>query len=101
MDLQDWPWHSTVRAHDPVALALGVAEVPGISPADDAYDAAKGADLVILATEWNQYRMLDLARLKECVARPAFFDMRNVYDRDRMVAAGFSYEGVGRGGRIS
>ena len=92
---------ATVRAHDPVALALGVAEVPGILAATDAYDAAAGADLVVLATEWNQYRMLDLARLRECVARPAFLDMRNVYDRDRMVAAGFSYEGVGRGGRIA
>lgn len=91
---------AAVRAHDPVALEEGVKEVPGIQPADDAYDAAAGADLVILATEWNQYRMLDLPRLREILARPAFLDLRNVYDRDRMAAAGFAYEGVGRGGRI-
>jgi UDPglucose 6-dehydrogenase len=92
---------ATVRAHDPVALALGAAEVPGIVVAEDAYDASSGAHLVVLATEWNQYRLLDLARLRECVAHPVFFDMRNVYDPERMAAAGFRYEGVGRGGRIA
>lgn len=89
-----------VRAHDPAAALPAKAEVPGIEVAEDAYAACEGADLVVLATEWNQYRMLDLARLRRLVAAPRFLDMRNVYDRERMSAAGFEYEGVGRGGRI-
>jgi UDPglucose 6-dehydrogenase len=91
---------ATVRAHDPVAMKPALEEVPGMEAAEDAFDACRGAELVILATEWNQYRQIDLDRLRQVVARPAFLDLRNVYDRDRMTAAGFTYEGVGRGGRI-
>ena len=90
----------TVRAHDPVAMDFARQELPGLVTCADPYDAARGADLVILATEWNQYRKLDLARLREAVREPAFLDLRNVYDRETMAAAGFLYEGVGRGGRI-
>lgn len=90
-----------VTAHDPAAASAVKQELPGLVLADDAYAACEGADLVILATEWNQYRMLDLARLKSVVASPRFLDLRNVYDRERMSAAGFQYEGIGRGGRIS
>lgn len=92
---------ATVRAHDPVAMTEALEEVPGLEPAADPYQCAEGADLVILATEWNQYRQLDLERLKGAVARPAFLDLRNVYDPAAMEKAGFAYEGVGRGGRIS
>ena len=90
-----------VRGHDPVAMDEALAEVPGLEPAADPYQCAEGADLLVLATEWNQYRMLDLERLKQRMARPAFLDLRNVYDADTMRAAGFAYEGVGRGGRIA
>ncbi len=90
-----------VRAHDPVAAAAARGEIAGLDIAEDAYAACEGADLVVLATEWNQYRKLDLARLRTLVAQPRFLDLRNVYDRERMTAAGFAYEGVGRGGRIA
>jgi len=92
---------ATVRAHDPVAMEEALTELPQLEAAGDPYQCAEGADLVILATEWNQYRQLDLERLKAAVARPAFLDLRNVYDPASMEKAGFQYEGVGRGGRIS
>jgi UDPglucose 6-dehydrogenase len=92
---------ATVRAHDPVAMDEALAEVPGLEAATEPYQCSEGADLVVLATEWNQYRQLDLGRLRSAVARPAFLDLRNVYDAAAMEKAGFAYEGVGRGGRIS
>ena len=92
---------ATVRVHDPVALDQAMAELPDMTAAADAYDACQGADLIVLATEWNQYRMLDLERLRSVVARPSFLDLRNVYAPEAMEAAGFAYEGIGRGGRIA
>ena len=90
---------ATVRVHDPVAVEQARKEIPRLVAADDAYAAAEGADLVILATEWNQYRKLDLERLRSVVAQAAFLDLRNVYEPDAMAAAGFRHEGVGRGVR--
>ena len=62
----------------------------------DAYDVAKGCDALVLATEWNQFRNLDLVRIKEALKRPVFLDLRNVYDPARMTQMGFLYMGVGR-----
>jgi UDPglucose 6-dehydrogenase len=63
---------------------------------DDAYTAAAGADGVMLATEWNQFRQLDLPRLKGVMRGRHFFDWRNVYEPRMMDAAGFAYQSVGR-----
>ncbi|MEM7244253.1 MAG: UDP-glucose/GDP-mannose dehydrogenase family protein [Acidobacteriota bacterium] len=90
----------TVRSHDPVALDEALEHVPEIVRCENAYDAAAGADLVILATEWNQYRMLDFEHMKQVVNRAVFLDMRNVYNPETVREAGFDYEGVGRGGRF-
>jgi UDPglucose 6-dehydrogenase len=65
-------------------------------PAEDAYAACRDADVLVIMTEWNQFRMLDLNRVKELLRRPAVADLRNVYDPDPMRAAGFTYAGVGR-----
>jgi UDPglucose 6-dehydrogenase len=92
---------ATVRAHDPVALAAACRELPGLTPAQDAYDAACGADLVVLATEWNPYRQLDLPRLREALKEPRLLDLRNVYDPTTIERAGLRYEGVGRGGPLT
>ncbi len=62
----------------------------------DAYDVAKGADALVLATEWNQFRRLDLQRIKNLLKSPIFIDLRNVYDPDQMRRLGFNYCGVGR-----
>ena len=64
--------------------------------AEDAYTACRDADVLVIMTEWNQFRMLDLNRVKELLRRPAIADLRNVYDPGPMRAAGFTYAGVGR-----
>jgi UDPglucose 6-dehydrogenase len=71
--------------------------LPECAFAENAYDACQGADAVVLLTEWNQYRALDLARLKGLMRTPLFIDLRNVYDPGRVREAGFTYFGVGRG----
>jgi UDPglucose 6-dehydrogenase len=62
----------------------------------DAYDVARGADALVLVTEWNQFRRLDLPRIKDLLKSPIFIDLRNVYDPDQMKRLGFNYCGVGR-----
>jgi UDPglucose 6-dehydrogenase len=90
-----------VTAHDP-AGAEHVKRLPigrRIAFADDAYEALRGADAVVLVTEWNEYRNLDLRRVKKLLRRPILLDLRNVYDADEALAAGLRYEGVGQGAR--
>lgn len=85
-----------VRAYDPVALEEAMRLLPRLLPCQDAYDAAKEADGLILLTEWNQFRNLDLGRIKAVLKEPLFIDLRNVYEPGRMTAAGFRYVSVGR-----
>ena len=87
---------ATVRACDPRALEEASRMFPDIVQCSDAYDAAEGADVLVVMTEWNQYRMLDLDRVKELLAQPCMVDLRNVYSPDSVIAAGFSYRSVGR-----
>jgi UDPglucose 6-dehydrogenase len=68
----------------------------GVRYCDDAYAVAEGADLVVLVTEWNEFRSLDLDRLKRTMTQPVLVDLRNVYDPVRMAAMGFTYDSVGR-----
>ena len=86
-----------IRAHDPEGEEQARQLLTDVSFADDAYDAAKGADAIALVTEWDEYRNLDLERLAGSMATPVFVDLRNVYTRTRAEAAGFTYEAVGRG----
>ena len=85
-----------VRAYDPAALEEGTKMLPGLLPCADAYDAAQGAEALILVTEWNQFRNLNFERVKAALRRPVFIDLRNVYEPDRMAALGFRYVSVGR-----
>jgi UDPglucose 6-dehydrogenase len=85
-------------AHDPKALAEARRLLPaGIALHDDAGAALDGADAVILLTEWNAYRGLDLDELRRRMRGRLFIDLRNVYEPERLRAAGFEYHGVGRG----
>jgi UDPglucose 6-dehydrogenase len=86
-----------VRAYDPVGMELAKHELPDIGYATDAYDCAKGADVLVIVTEWVQFRALDLVRLKQEMAHPVIVDLRNIYRRDEMKELGFIYESVGRG----
>jgi len=86
-----------VCAYDPIGMELAKHDLPDIAYATDPYDCAKGADALVIVTEWVQFRALDLARLKQEMAHPVIVDLRNIYRRDEMKALGFTYESVGRG----
>ena len=88
---------ANVRAYDPVGMEPAKGELPDITYCEDAYDCAKGADALVIVTEWVQFRALDLPRLKATMKQPVIVDLRNVYRPEEMAAAGFVYEGVGRG----
>lgn len=86
-----------VRAHDPQGMAEARELLPAdVTYCDDHYDVFDGADAVLLLTEWNLYRGLDLVRAKEKMRAPVFVDLRNVYERATMEALGFSYYCIGR-----
>jgi UDPglucose 6-dehydrogenase len=86
-----------VRVVDPEGRREGEGMLPGVDWADNPYAAAEGADLAVILTEWNEFRGLDLPRLARVMAAPRLADLRNVYDRDDVLAAGFThYAGVGR-----
>lgn len=86
-----------VRAFDPAAMENAKAAFPGLYYARDAYDCADGADFLVLATEWNEFRALDFARLASLLKTKTLIDLRNVYEPVEMRAAGWKYTGVGRG----
>lgn len=88
---------ATIRAHDPQGMEEAKKYLPDtVFYAKDAYDACDGADAVVLMTEWNQYRALDLDRVATLLQSPVFVDLRNVYDQQTMKEKGFVYVGVGR-----
>ena len=88
-----------VRAFDPVAMENARAVLPEVDYAKDAYDAAKGAHVLVFMTEWNEFRGLDLGRLRAVMAEPVVVDCRNIYNLEDFEAFGFRYTGVGRGKR--
>ncbi len=86
-----------IKAHDPKGMEEAKKYLPeGIEYVNNAYEASEDAHCVILMTEWNQYRALDLERIKESMKEPVFVDLRNVYDPATMKGLGFRYTGVGR-----
>lgn len=87
-----------ITAYDPVAEenAKRILSGVGVKFADDVYDAVSGADLMILITEWDEFREIDLQKLKKLMKSPSVIDGRNVYDPAKMRELGFSYIGVGR-----
>lgn len=86
-----------VRVTDPEGQREGEALLPHVRWVENAYQAAQGADVVVILTEWNEFRALDLAKLARKMATPRMADLRNIYNREDALAAGFeTYEGVGR-----
>ncbi len=85
-----------VKAYDPAAMEEARVLLPEIDFGKDAYDVAEGCDALVLATEWNQFRRLDLQRIRGLLKSPIFIDLRNVYDPDQMKQLGFNYCGIGR-----
>jgi UDPglucose 6-dehydrogenase len=90
---------ATVRAFDPVGMEQARAEMPDIEYHDDPYTCADGADALVIVTEWEQFRALDLDRLKREMACPVVVDLRNVYNPDDLTSRGFLYQSVGRIGK--
>ena len=87
---------AAVRAFDPVAMDEAKHVLPAIEYAADEYSAIEGADALVIVTEWNQFRALNLQKVKELLRSPKIADLRNIYEPATMRAAGFEYVGVGR-----
>lgn len=87
---------ANLRAYDPVAMENAQRLLDGVKFCADAYEVAAGADAVILVTEWNEFKQLDMPRLYASMRRKIFLDGRNVYEPNEMRAHGFEYRGVGR-----
>ena len=85
-----------VRAYDPAAMEGSRRILPDIEYMNDAYQTAAGADAVVVVTEWNEFRYLDLGRVKQSMRRPVVIDGRNIYDPAAMRDLGFTYRGIGR-----
>jgi hypothetical protein len=85
-----------VRAFDPVGMRQARALLSNVAYCTDAYDCAEGADALVIVTEWEQFRALDLERLRELMARPVLVDLRSIYRPEDMNRLGFAYAGVGR-----
>ena len=88
---------ASVCAFDPVARHQAEQVLPGIEFASDAYAAADGADVLVIVTEWDEFRALDLERIAASLRGKILVDLRNVYDRSEAAQAGLAYYGVGRG----
>ncbi|HEV2643463.1 MAG TPA: UDP binding domain-containing protein, partial [Candidatus Elarobacter sp.] len=91
---------ATVRAHDPIAnaIARSVLGDDRVAFFDDMYETVEGADAIVLATEWNEFRALDFRRCAAAMRGTLLVDGRNVFDADQARAAGLRYVGVGRVG---
>ena len=92
---------ATIRAFDPEGMDEAKKLMPGLVYCGDAYETMEGADALVLLTEWNAFRALDLARVHSVLANPLVIDLRNIYDPGEMTAAGLSYVSVGRAARVA
>ncbi len=88
---------ATVRAYDPVGMPRARALIPEVEMASDPYAMAKGADALVVCTEWNEFKNLDLVRVRDSMRQPVIVDGRNIYDPEWMRVLGFRYLGTGRG----
>ena len=86
-----------VKAIDPVAMKEAKILLPKVTFTDDVYAAVKGAEAVIIVTEWNEFRNLDLDKIKKLAKGKLFFDLRNIYDPKKLIKKGFEYHCIGRG----
>jgi UDPglucose 6-dehydrogenase len=86
-----------VRAFDPVAMDNARHLLPEVTMMDDPYKLAEGCDALVVVTEWNEFKNLDLAKVRAAMKTPVLFDGRNIYEPAEMRALGFTYRGIGRG----
>ncbi|MCF6277688.1 MAG: UDP-glucose/GDP-mannose dehydrogenase family protein [Anaerolineales bacterium] len=88
---------ATVRGYDPVAMTVAREQLPAVKMHANVYEMAAGCDALIVVTEWNEFKQLDLDKIKETMKTPVLFDGRNIYDPARVRELGFTYRGMGRG----
>jgi len=86
-----------VRGYDPVAMDVARPILPAVEMFDDPYTMSEGCDALMVITEWNEFKQLDLEKVKGLLKSPVIFDGRNIYDPKTMKAMGFKYRGMGRG----
>jgi UDPglucose 6-dehydrogenase len=90
---------ATVRVYDPAGMDQARKVLEAVTYCEGAYECAEGVDALVIATEWEQFRALDLVRLREAMAAPIIVDLRNIYRPDEMERLGFMYESIGRPAR--
>jgi len=88
---------ATVRAFDPVAMSVAEPLMPDVEMASDPYSMADGCDALVVVTDWNEFKNLDLERIRDSMKQPVLFDGRNIYEPEKMRNLGFNYRGFGRG----
>ena len=86
-----------VRGYDPVSMEVARPMLPEVELCKDPYEMARGSDALIVVTEWNEFKQLDLEKLKDLLKSPVIYDGRNIYDPSVMREMGFTYRAIGRG----
>ncbi|MBL22587.1 MAG: UDP-glucose 6-dehydrogenase [Rhodospirillaceae bacterium] len=90
---------AVIKAYDPAGMEEAKPILPDVAWCEDTYDALDGADALVIVTEWNEFRSLNLDRMKSALKAPVVVDLRNIYDPDTMREAGFEYSSIGRPAR--
>lgn len=85
-----------VQVHDPKGMEEARKIMPELQYCDDPYSACQNSDALVIMTEWNEYKALDLEKIKSVMKTPVFIDLRNLYDPETVKEKGFKYFGVGR-----
>ena len=88
---------ASIKAFDPVATPRAKEILPEVEYCEDAYEVAEGSDALVIVTDWNEFKHLDMARIRASMAQPVLMDGRNIYEPRRMQQLGFIYRGIGRG----
>jgi len=86
-----------VRGYDPVSMEVARPMLPDVELCKDPYEVANGSDALIVVTEWNEFKQLDLEKVKDSMKSPVVYDGRNIYDPTLMREMGFKYRAIGRG----
>ncbi len=90
---------ATIRAYDPAAMEGVARDLSSVTLCENPYQVAEGADALVLATDWNEFKHLDFERIRQVMCQPVIMDGRNLWDPERLRALGFTYFGIGRGAR--
>jgi UDPglucose 6-dehydrogenase len=87
---------AVIKAYDPVAMENARKIIPNIKYCTNAYEVSEDADALVIVTEWREFKLLNMERIKNIMRRPVIFDGRNIYDAERTRKMGFEYYSIGR-----